>query len=164
MNTIKFNKLLKNIKQQDCFQQIYQEFYPLVIKYSFYIFRRKALGQDIAQELFTYILTHENMPYVRNPNAWIFTLCKNIGMKYIDTHTIYTETVSVGSLTQEYELGNLEGVLDKLSSDEKEIIEQKYLYGFTLKEIATMRNRPYSAVLKQHYRILNKLRKILSEN
>lgn len=164
MNTIKFNKLLKNIKQQDCFQQIYQEFYPLVIKYSFYIFRGKASGQDIAQELFTYILTHDDMPYVRNPNAWIFTLCKNIGLKHIDTHTVYTETVSVGLLTQQYDLGDLKDVLDKLSQDEKDIVELKYLYGFTLKEIASMRNRPYSAVLKQHYRILKKLQNILSEN
>ena len=122
------------------------------------------MGQDIAQEIFTYMLTHDNLPYVHNPNAWIFTLCKNIGLKYVDKVVESNENTCNYTLTAEYDFGDLREVIDKLTVEEQEIISQKYLLGFTLKEIAVTLNKPYSAVLKQHYRILKKLQKMLSEN
>ena len=160
MKASEFNKLLKGIKLEQNFNKIYAEYYPLIVKYTQYVYRGKQIGKDVAQEIFSYLLTHEDIPYVKNPSAWIRALCRNIGSKYINTDLPLDENF-VATATAEQ--GYLKDLIEILPSDEQEIIQLKYIYGFSLKEIAEIKNRSYGAVLKQHYRILRKLEKCLSK-
>ena len=84
MTSTEFNSLIKEITQEMNFKRIYDEYYPYIVKYTGYLYRGKNIENDVAQDIFTYILTHENMPYVENPKAWIRTLCKNVGLKLIN--------------------------------------------------------------------------------
>lgn len=162
MKAREFNKLLKEIKIEQNFKKIYVEYFPLIIEYTNYIYRGRNIGKDVAQEIFTYILTHDVLPYVKKPTAWIKALCRNIGSKYINTDVELIENLVATTVSEQD--SPLQELTKILPSDEKEIIELKYKYGFSLKEIAEIKNRSYSAVLKQHYRILKKLEKYLSKN
>lgn len=161
MKAKEFNKLLKSIKLEQNFSKIYVEYYPLIVKYTNYVYRGRKIGKDVAQEIFSYLLTHDDLPYVKHPTAWIKTLCKNIGSKYINADVQLDENIVAATVNEQEPLKDL---IEILPSDEKEIIELKYIHGFTLKEIADIQSRSYSAVLKQHYRILKKLEKFLSKN
>ncbi len=159
-----FNDLLKNLKEKCVFDKFYSECFPLLIKYSNYIYSGKNLGYDIAQDIFHYLLTHENSTYVRSPRVWLFTLCKNFGLKYLTNDVELNESASYTSFVEHYDLGELDYLLDGLSPAERELIELKHIAGFSLKEIAAIKNKTYASVLKQHYRILKKLEKKLSKN
>lgn len=160
MKAKEFNKLLKAINLEHNFNKIYVEYYLLIVKYTNYLYRGRKIGKDVAQEIFTYLLTHEDIPYIKYPTAWIKTLCKNIGSKHINADVPLDEnTVATTVIEQE----PLKEIIEILPSNEKEIIELKYIHGFSLKEIAAIQSRSYSAVLKHHYRILKKLEKFLSK-
>ncbi|MCH5152256.1 MAG: sigma-70 family RNA polymerase sigma factor [Clostridiales bacterium] len=160
MKAKEFNKLLKAINLEHNFNKIYVEYYPLIVRYTNYLYRGRKIGKDVAQEIFTYFLTHENLPYVNHPTAWIKTLCKNIGSKHINTDVQLDESIIATTVNEQVPLKE---IIEILPSDEKEIIELKYIHGFTLKEIAEIKKRSYTAVLKHHYRILKKLEKFLSK-
>ena len=76
-----FNDLLKNIRQEECFEQLYTEFYPQLIKISMHLYGNLNDAEDIAQEIFAYLLSHKISSYVENPNAWFYALCKYNGQK-----------------------------------------------------------------------------------
>lgn len=164
MKTTEFNYLLQNLKYEDNFEKFYRECYPLIVKYSDYIFGGKNFGNDIAQDIFKYLFIHDKQPYVRRPRAWLFTLCKNAGLKYVDNNTVeLNEAAPYTSFTERYDCGELESILDGLSSEEKDVIILKHIVGFSLKEIAILQNRTYASVLKQHNRVLLKLKKKMSK-
>ena len=160
MTPAEFNCLIKGIKNEANFKRIYDEYYPFIIKYTRYLYHGKNIEKDVAQDIFTYILAHENMPYVENPNAWIRTLCKNVGLKLINRDLPIQDSYDYRQETKSDEFDDL---LSMLSPKERNIIEQKYRYRFTLKEIAQETGRSYMAVLKEHNRSLKKLKKLLSK-
>lgn len=161
MTSTEFNSLIKEITQEMNFKRIYDEYYPYIVKYTGYLYRGKNIENDVAQDIFTYILTHENMPYVENPKGWIRTLCKNVGLKLINNDLPLQDGYDY---KQDIKTNEFNELLSVLSKGERYIIEQKYRYRFTLKEIAQKTERSYTAVLKEHNRILKKLKKLLSKN
>lgn len=163
MTTKEFNFLLQNIKVEDNFKKLYLECLPQIIKYSNYIFMGQKLGRDIAQDIFTYLLSCTSMPYVRHTRAWLYALCKSHGLKYVSNNTVLEDDAPYVSIVDKYDNIDLEFLIKQLDAEEREIVELKYISGFSLKEIAIIKNRAYSAVLKQHFRILRKLEKKLSK-
>ena len=165
MTTGKFNFLLQHIRDEDNFQKIYWECYPLIIKYANYLFGGKNLGRDIAQDIFKEMLSVKTMSYIKQPRAWLYTLCKNKGLKYLSKDVLWEKDAPYVSFVEKYDEGNLEIILSVLNAEEREIIELKYISEFSLKEIAIIKNRSYAAVLKQHNRILKKLeKKVVQKN
>lgn len=164
MTTAEFNYLLQNLRDKDCFEKFYCECYPLISKYSQYLFGSKNLDGDIAQDIFKYLFSHENVPYVKNYRAWLFALCRNNGNKYLSKgDVVLEENAPYTSFTETYDCGELDAILSLLKPDEREIVELKHLVGFSLKEIADIKARSYFAVLKQHDRIMKKLKIKLSK-
>ncbi len=163
MKSAQFNRLVKDIGNIDSFNKLYSEYYPFIVKYTDYIYKGKNIGKDVAQEIFAYLLTHRDMPYVDNPNGWVRTLCKNIGAKRLNKELPLPEYFDNTVAGEAQPADGIDDIVYVLAHDEREIILLKYRYRFTLKEIAEMKNLSYVALLKQHNRILKKLKKFLSK-
>ena len=162
MTTRRFNKLLRNIHNAEAFSELFDEYYPQLIKISIYLYGDKENAQDVAQEIFQYLLTHENKSYVRSPNTWFFALCKYNGQKLFKKELPLDEDLDCGVVLDEYMSLEMKMALSKLQPEEARIIYLKWYCGFSLTEIADTLNKSYDAVTKQHERIKKKLKEILS--
>lgn len=163
MKTEEFNYILHDLKEENNFRTFYGECYPIIIKYSYYLFGNKKIAKDISQDIFHYLFSHESLPYVRSPRAWLFTLCKNFGYKYLNKEVASDEIVSRQSIADDYSSAELSEILNLLNDEEREIIELHHISGFSLKEIAKLKNKTYAAVLKRHNRIIKELQKQTSK-
>lgn len=164
MTTKEFNNALHNLRDEEVFKKFYDEICPQIFKISLSIFHNEDICRDIAQDVFKNILSCQNLSYIEYPRTWLFTLCKNIGLKYIHNNEVTLDDyASYTSFLENYDCGELNDILKELSAEERDIIEAHHLIGFSLKEIAQKQNRRYAAVAKQHKRILKKLEKKLSK-
>lgn len=162
MTTRRFNKLLRNLHNAKAFREIYDEYYPQLIKISIYLYGNKEDARDVAQEIFQYLLTHETKSYVLNPKAWFFALCKYNGQKLFKKELPLDEGIDCGIVFSEYISLEMQVALSKLQPEEARIVYLKWYCGFSLKEIADVMNKSYDAISKQHERIKKKLKDILS--
>lgn len=162
MTDNEFNKLLKNIHNRDSFEKIFDEYYPQIIKISLYLYGRFRDAEDVAQEIFTYLLTHEVKTYINNPNAWFYALCKYNGQKLFKKELPLDENVCYAAPIKEFVSLDMQVAFSKLTPEETDIIILIWYYGFSLEEVATTIHKTYSAIAKQHERIKKKLRNILS--
>lgn len=162
MNTKRFNTLLKDIRNTECFNEIFDEFYSQVIKISMHIYGSKEDAKDIAQEIFKYLLTHEVKIYVNNPNAWFYALCKYNGQKlYKKELPLEEETECEAPIVQFMSL-EMREAMKGLSAEGRKIIILYWFYGYSLHEVAAILHKPFLNVAKQHERIKKKLKNLLS--
>lgn len=74
MTTQRFNELLHNISNKECCEELYNEFYPYLIKYGLIIFKDRNIAEDVAQDIFNYFLTHTITSEIRKPNVWLYAI------------------------------------------------------------------------------------------
>lgn len=158
-----FNDLLKNIRQKEAFEQIYTEYYPQLIKISMSLYGNINDAEDIAQEIFAYMLSHEVKTYVENPNAWFYALCKYNGQKLFNKEVPINENIDYSTPDNQLISLQMQTVLSKLSKEEADIIILFWFCGYSLDEIAKTLRKSYAAVAKQHERAKEKLKKFLSD-
>lgn len=157
-----FNELLQNIRQEDAFEKIYVEFYPQLIKICLHLYGNLHDAEDIAQEIFAYLLTHKVKTYIDNPNAWFYALCKYNGQKLYKNEVTVDDNIDYyGDIKQTISL-DIQIALSKLTEEEKDIIILFWFYGYSLDEVAQILHKSYAAVAKQHERIKEKLKALLS--
>ena len=93
MNQFEFNYHLKKINtKNDSLETIYNFYYGRIIMF----IRRKYEGginieQDVAQEFFNYLLNLNNLPYVKNPTAWVYTCCDHIALRLLKVERRYCD-------------------------------------------------------------------------
>ncbi len=161
MKAKEFNDCLNDIRNVECFNKIYKEYYPLIIKFVVRHFNDVNLGKDIAHDIFTDLLQRK-IDYVKNPNAYIFTAAHNLAIKYkSENGNISLENNETYSVFDAFDKTEINFAIQRLSGEEREIIELKWLFGYDLKEIAEMKGCSLFGIQKRHQRILKKLRKIL---
>lgn len=158
-----FNELLKNIRQKECFEQIYTEYYPQLIKISMSLYGNINDAEDIAQEIFAYLISHEVKTYVENPNALFYALCKYNGQKLFNKEVPINENIDYSTPDNQFISFNMRTALSKLSKEEADIIILFWFCGYSLDEIAKTLRKSYAAVAKQHERAKEKLKKFLSD-
>lgn len=158
-----FNELLKNIRQEECFEQLYTEFYPQLIKISMSLYGNINDAEDIAQEIFAYLISHEVKTYVENPNAWFYALCKYNGQKLFNKEVPINENIDYSTPDNQFISLNMRTALSKLSKEEADIIILFWFCGYSLDEISKTLRKSYAAVAKQHERAKEKLKKFLSD-
>ncbi|MCM1009164.1 MAG: sigma-70 family RNA polymerase sigma factor [Ruminococcus flavefaciens] len=164
MTTKEFNYAIHNLRDEAVFKRFYEEIYPQIFKISLSIFHNESICYDIAQDVFKNLFIYENLSYVKYPHTWLYTLCKNAGIKYLHNQDVeLEENAPYTSFTELYDCGEVDYILRGLTIQERQIIELHYLVGFLLKEIAQMQNRTYAAVAKQHKRILKQLERKMSQ-
>ena len=162
MNAKEFNDCLNDIHNKECFNKIYEEYYPIIIKFIVRHFNDVDLGKDIAHDIFTDMLQRK-IDYVKNPNAYIFTAAHNLAVKYKkkDERLSIEDCESIYSIFDAFDKAEINFAINKLNNEEKDIIELKWLFGYDLKEIAQMKGYSLFGLQKRHQRILKKLQAIL---
>ncbi len=158
-----FNELLQNIRQKECFEQLYAEYYSQLIKICMHLYGNLNDAEDIAQEIFAYMLSHEVKTYVENPNAWFYALCKYNGQKLFNKEVPINENIDYSTPDNQLISLQMQTVLSKLSKEEADIIILFWFCGYSLDEIAKTLRKSYAAVAKQHERAKEKLKKFLSD-
>lgn len=162
MTENEFNELLNDIRNRDSFEKIFDEYYPQIIKISMYLYGNYKNAEDVAQEIFKYLLTHEVKTHINNSNAWFYALCKYNGQKLFKKELPLNESIYCGASIKEFISLDMQVALDRLTPQEADIIILIWYYGFPLEEVAAILHRSYDAVAKQHERIKKKLKNILS--
>ena len=156
-----FNELLQNIRQEECFEQLYTEFYPQLIKIFMHLYGNLNDAEEIAQEIFAYLLSHKISSYVENPNAWFYALCKYNGQKLFNKEVPINENIDYSTPDSQFMSLNMRTALSKLSKEEADIIILFWFCGYSLDEISKTLRKSYAAVAKQHERAKEKLKKFL---
>lgn len=162
MNTNRFNALLKDIRNKDSFNEIFDEYYDQIIKISMRIYGNIEDARDIAQEIFKYLLTHEIKIYVNNPNAWFYALCKYNGKKLYKKEVPMLENAEYEAPIFKFMSIEMSEALKKLSGQDRDLILLYWFYGYSLHEVATILHKPYLNVAKQHERAKKKIKKYMS--
>ncbi len=163
MTAKQFNDALQNIQDKETFEKVFDEYYPQIIKISMFLYKDFHDAQDIAQEIFKYLLTHKIKTYINNPNAWFYTLCKYNGVKLCKRELALNENMEIEAPLTQYLSLEMRLALNNLSQEEKDIVLLIWFYGYSLMEVATILHKSYLAVAKQHERVKKKLKNILSK-
>lgn len=159
-----FNESLKNIQQKETFEKLFKEFYPQIIKISLHIYSNLADAEDIAQEIFAYLLSHKINTYIQNPNAWFYALCKYNGKKLFKKEVSLNENIDCYTQIKQSISLDMQNALSKLNHEEADVIILFWYYGYSLDEIAKILHKSYAATAKMHERAKEKLKILLSEN
>ena len=160
MNEKEFNELLKNIHNEECFKKIYNEFYPIIVKFVVSRFSDEELAKDVAHDIFTDLLKRD-FQYIHEPKSYIIRASKNLALKDVikkKRNTKLDDCDSYYFITDIYDQSEINELLKKLNKEDREIIELKWFHGYTLKEIADMKGYSLFSLQKRHQRILKKLK------
>ena len=170
------------IFEEKSYIEIWNKYKPQLVKISSIKLRNYPDEvEDVVQEVFLALVKKmNNSGLPDNPKAWLYgTLNNIINQKY---RQIYKKRENEESLSsQVYELpllyDSVEEKIDEiyyeeikdnlkqlLSDDEYELIHYVHFQKLKMKEIAQILGTTESAVKQKHYRICNKLRKIIKDS
>ena len=166
MNEKQFNELVREIRNPKCFNSLYEYYFPKIVAHIYFKFRRSDLGEDVAQDFFTKLI-HKNIDcYIRNPNAWVYTVCDNIAKDILKSEKLYKsafvdlEANDADDTTFEIVLfGEYKRQLNELDDETRQIIIMKFYEGFSLKEISEAMKLNYNTVRQKFSRGVKKLKK-----
>jgi RNA polymerase sigma-70 factor (ECF subfamily) len=184
MENLADSELVAMFKTGDdkAFKAIVMRYQSQIYSYSMSITKDYEISNDVIQEVFirAFKKLHSYKEEDKLKN-WLFVLSRNIIMDYYrknSNKTLPLETRDEDGLSLidalsddspqpiEIAIANdradmINGALNKLSADERELIALKdYL---TFQEISKMQNRPIGTLLSKFNRALGKLKKILAE-
>ncbi len=163
MNSLEFNKCLKKLELH--FEKVYRYYYPRIV---IFISKKynggKNIAHDVAQEFFMYLMKKEaQISYIRNPTSWVYKCCDNIALKMLKVDRSFValqeEIVATNIDKPSHDFSEYEDMIYKLNSDEQEILNLIYLYGYNYKEIAVKLNIRYGTVRQKHSRAIKKIKK-----
>lgn len=171
MNRSSFNRLLAKMKRKDkkgndAFTELYKFFFPKIVIHIWNYYRNKNLGEDVAQEFFTKLLTLKIEKEIEYPVAWVYKICNNIANELILNDRRY-KAAYLNRITEDsdeaYERAAcLEQLkeLDKLDRETKNIILMYAYEGYSLKDIAKEMRLNYNTVRQKYSRGIKKVNKI----
>lgn len=163
MESKKFNRLLKSVKENEqSFVELYEFYYPKIVKFltNKYDF---ALAEDVAQDFFMNLINvNEKQEYVRKPTTWVYTCVDNLAKRKLSferrnvelREVVATENVTSAEIF-------MEQMLSELNKIEKKIIVMFYVEGYNQAEIAQNLDLKHANVRKIHSRAIKKLKKFL---
>ena len=158
----KFNSCLDMIRKGNTrgLEEIYYEYYEKMKFFAQIRLNNFAVAEDIASNLLKYILEKANeIKYIENPNAWIYTAVKNSTINYIreKSKTVNIENnneINVSFPQENYDLKKaLLDNIKNLKPVQNEILTLHYIYGFKYKEIASMLKIPIGTIKSHIYEI-----------
>lgn len=166
MNDLKFNSLLRKMNNDvKAFEQIYSEYYPVVVLHIKRCYGNLVAAEDIAQELFFKLLNLTPVDTIKYPTAWLFKLAENIAVDEIRKHTcevplkdLAPAPFNIDVLIQNADLNTYFLSLDETS---QKILYMFYWEGYSFKEIAIELNLNYSSLRVKVFRAYSKLKNIM---
>ncbi|MCL1900889.1 MAG: RNA polymerase sigma factor [Firmicutes bacterium] len=161
----KFNSCLDMIRSGNNrgLEEIYYEYYEKMKLYAQLRVNNYAAAEDIASNLLKYILEKaNNLKYIENPNAWIYTAVKNSTVNYIREKV---KTVDIENNSEDFFSSNNNYALRKALIDniknlkpiQTEILTLHYIYGFKYHEISPMLNLPIGTIKSHIFEIKKSL-------
>lgn len=160
METIRFNWLLARYKyDREAVTELYEFYYPVIVRYINRQFRGAVDGRDIAQQFFLKLFTCKSNP-IRAPNAWVRTVAKNIALDVLRKTGRQREAESFAALPEEVFLpDNISDELKCLNETEKKVIYLRYWERYKLKEISELLEIKYGCAKSIHAAAKMKIKK-----
>lgn len=139
MNIIKFNLLLQQYKSnREAVTELYEFYYPVIVRYINRQFRGAVDGQDVAQQFFLKLF-NVRAYNIRAPNAWVRTVAKNIALNILRKNGRQKEAERFIAMSEEVFMpDNISEKLNCLNDKEKEIVYLRYWERYKLKEISEL--------------------------
>ena len=146
--------------------EIYDEYYQKVFSYINSRINNYHDSEDLCEDVFTKVFRNmEKFDESKSAlSTWIFNITKNTLIDFYRTrHDSYElldnyEYEEEKNGVSESELADLAAALNKLSSEEKDIIVLKYYEGYSLKEIGEKMSLSYGVVKLRHNSALEKMK------
>lgn len=152
-------------------EKIYKEFYPKV--YQYLVNRMGSIedAEDMAQTVFLKVYTKlETFDATKSSlSTWIFNITRNTLIDHqrsmtLRIHDEIPETMADDSpnmedcLIMEQEQERLADALERLTSEERDLIILHYYNEYTLLKVAELMRRPYGQIKRLHMKALQKLK------
>lgn len=169
--------LLNEIKNhnKEVFEALFNEYYPVLVKYAEgFVFNRQVC-EDIVQNLFVYFWDNvEQLTNESSLKAYLFRSVKNRCLNYLrdlqvldKRKLLFLEAMLNCKKSEDWldpELTNkIKNAIDTLPNQMAVVFRLKYIQGFKLKEISESLNVSENTVKTQLSRAKSKLRKKLLE-
>ena len=151
----------------NAFEKIYEDLktplYTIIVR----IIGDFGLAEDILQEVFIKLYNSPLTNEVHNPRAYIFKMARNIAIDGIRNRRTDTSLDELEETVQEPENDltshlDVEAIMQKLSSIERQIVTLHVNGGLKFREIADIVGKPLGTVLWCYQTAVSKLRKYLS--
>ena len=156
---------------KEIFGELVKKYQDSLFTFIFYSVRDESAAKDILQETFIKALKEIDKYEEQGKfKAWLWTIARNKVMDF------YRKANKIVPLEEEnfeqhdetskkalgnIELGYIEGIIEKLPTEQKEIILMRQYLSF--KEIASVLNCPLGTVLARLNRAIKKIQKSLGE-
>lgn len=165
MNIIRFNWLLARYKyDREAVTELYEFYYPVIVRYINRQFRGAVDGQDVAQQFFLKLFTYKSNP-IRAPNAWVRTVAKNIALDVLRKKGRQREAESFAAMPEEVFLpDHISDELKCLNETEKKIVYLRYWERYKLKEISELLKIEYGCAKSIHAAAKTKMKKEYKTN
>ncbi len=165
MNAHKFNRLLQKLKtDKRALDEIYREYYPVLVMHLNRVFGRLVSAEDIAQNVFLSLMETETAEAVKHPTGWMCKLSEykavdDLKRRHVDLPLSPKESVP-------FDLDNLilsadmQEAFSLLDPETQEIVYMRFWEGYTAREIAEAKNMSLNCVRMRIFRALKTLEKI----
>ncbi|HEY2492499.1 MAG TPA: sigma-70 family RNA polymerase sigma factor [Paenibacillus sp.] len=173
-----------NILSQSIQQKVYNEYYEYVYGSIYYIVKDRSTTEDIIQESFIKII--ENKPKFENEvklRAWLKVVTRNTCMNYLrknkkhlhnqitlNSDSFCLEEMSVSPISVEHivETKMMEDsiirYINTLKPESKAIIEYRWKYGLSYKEMSVLLNTREEIIKQRLFRIRERIKKLLCKD
>ena len=151
--------------------RIYRDFYPKVFQYLVNRMGSVEDAEDMAQTVFLKVFTKLDTFDAEKSSlsTWIFNITRNTLIDHqrsmsLRIHEEIPETLADDSpdmldgLIMEQEQERLANALERLTSEERDLIILHYYNEYTLLKVAEVMRRPYGQIKRLHMKALQKLR------
>lgn len=157
------------------FEQFYEEFFERIYKFVFYrVGGNKELAKDLTQDVFlkAFEAFHRYDP-AQSRSAWIYTIARNhiinnfaksrpgVDLTEIEDSLIASHDPLQVYLLQQEEEG-LYKALMRLSSEDRKLVQMKYLEGWSFAELAQIFAKTAPTLRVQASRALKKMQTLLT--
>ena len=150
------------------FISLYQKYKTPVYHYAFSILKDEGLAQDVMQETFIRVRSHEHeYKSYKNVRVWILRIAHNLSLNCIRDRSREfceeeIEIVSHENAERQIEESDyINSVLRNLKEDERICFTLHYLYNYKYKEIAEITDTPMGTVQTRCKAARQKLMRVL---
>ena len=164
MNVIRFNWLLNRYKyDREAVQELYECYYPWIVRYINRQFRGMVDGRDIAQQFFLKLFSCKSNR-IRAPNDWVRTGARNLAIDILRKNGNRKKAEMLAAVPEEIYLpGDIPEAFACLTDEEKQVIYLRYWERYKLKEIAEFLQIQYGRVKTIHATAKRKIRKEMNQ-
>ena len=162
------NQVLENLKStsrkkmENAFNIIFNEYKGLVYYVSLKILKSKSDTEDITNETFLQFYKNKSkIHYAKNIKYYLLTTSKNLSSNLLEKNKkeeLLQDREVIENDEKDYFKDYVEKFKDFLSEEEIDIVIYHILYGFSFKDIASIRKVSVNVISSKYRRIIQKIR------